>query len=369
MYVLLRKLNLGQNDIFFALIILVTTPIFLYEFTTFGPEILALPILLLGLILFVRGYYVSAIFLAATALFNIMYTLIAVVLIVGEYIFKKRDKWLLLINLGSIAGLIMVGIFLLNINYLSSFLPTISGLNGFLIEFGAAKGYALVTVGLALIGLFSWWNKDSKKVTIMIAVLALIIIAAFFEDIRLPIALIIAIFGGFSISYLVHREWEIHVLKDVTLLLIVCILIFSAILTINFQIKNISDEKLSAMSYLSSAGKEDIVLSSEKNGFLIEYESGRSAYLDGNSYKFKDYSERKRIADKIYYSRNLNELEVILRAEKINYVLVDSEMRAGGVWNGREEGLLFFLENSEKFIKIYYNEDTQIYRYVGEETK
>lgn len=369
LYLLLKKLNLGQNDIFFSLIILTTTPIFLYKFTTFSPDILVLPILLMGLILFVRGYYVSAIFFGATALINVMYVLIALILIVGEYIFKKRDKWLLLANVIFIFAVVLFGAFVLNMPYLSSFIPSFSGLNGFLIEFGALKGYALVTVGLALIGLFSWWNKDSKKTSIMIAVIVLILAAALFEDIRLPIAILVAIFGGFSISYLVNREWEIHVLKDVTLLLVVCILIFSAVLTLNFQIKNISDEKISAISYLSSAGKEDIILSSERNGFIIEYEAKRSAYLDGNSYKFDDYEERKLLADKIYYSRNLNELETLLRQENITHLLVDSEMRSGEVWNGREEGVLFFLENSEKFIKIYYNEKIQIYRYVGEEIK
>ncbi|MGV8162194.1 MAG: hypothetical protein ACP5N2_02550 [Candidatus Nanoarchaeia archaeon] len=369
LYLLLKKLNLGQNDVFFSLIILATTPIFLYEFTTFSPEILALPILLIGLILFIRGNYVSSLFLGATALFNVMYALIALILIVADHLFKKRNKMLLAINVVVIVGTLIVGALLLDINYFSSFIPSLVGLNGFLIEFGALKGYALVTVGLAMIGLFSWWNKDSKKTTIMISVIVLIVVAALFEDIRLPISIIIAIFGGFSISYLVNREWEIFVLKEVTLLLIVCILIFSAVLTLNFQIKNINDEKVSAIAYLSSAGRADTVLSSERNGFIIEYVSGRSAYLDGNSYKFDDYAERQLLANKIYYSRNLNELERLLRQEKITHILIDSEMREGEVWNGRAEGVLFFLENSEKFIKIYFNDKIQIYRYVGEEIK
>ncbi|MGV8169606.1 MAG: hypothetical protein ACP5N3_06145 [Candidatus Nanoarchaeia archaeon] len=369
LYLLLKSLNLGHNDIFFALIILATTPIFLYEFTTFGPEMLALPLFLAGLICLVRGYYISAAFIGVTAFFNIFYVIIGIILIAGEYIFKRRDKLFLAVNVLVVAGAVIAGIFLLQINYAQSFIISMNGLNGFLIEFGAINGYALVTVGLALIGLFSWWSKDTKKTLILAAVMVLILFSAFAESARLPIALIISVFAGFAISYLVNREWEIYVLKDVTLLLVVCILLFSAVLTLNFQIKNITEKEVSAVAYLASVDKEDAILSSERNGFIIEYEAGRRAYLDGNSYKFDDYDQRKITADKIYYTRNLKELEEILKTERITHIFVDSDMKSGEIWNGRYEGLLFFLESSDKFIKIYYDENIQIYRYVGDEIK
>jgi hypothetical protein len=368
-YILLKTLNLGQNDIFFAMIILATTPIFLYDFTTFTPEILVFPLLILALILFLRGNYLSSIILGLTAFFNIFYTLMGLILILGWHFFKKKNNYLLYANIGIIICASIVGIFVFKINYLTSFIPSILGINAFLIEFGAVKGYALITVILAIIGLFSWWKTESSKIIILISVCLLILFSVFFIDSRLPIALIIAVFAGFSISYLVNREWEIHMLKGVTLLLIICILIFSAVLTINFQIKNITEEKVVAMSYLSSAEPGDLILSVERNGFIIEYESGRSAYLDGNSFKFSDYQARKDLVDKIYYARNLNDLELSLKKEKITHILIDSEMKAGEIWDGRSEGLLFFLENSDKFIKIFYDDDVQIYRYVGEETK
>jgi hypothetical protein len=368
-FFLLKTLNLGHNDIFFAMIILSTTPIFLYSFTTFSPELLVLPIFLIGLILFMRGNYASAVFFGLTAFFNIFYAVLGLILIVGDYIFKNKKKLLLIINSGVIALFVLMGIFVFKIDYLRSFTPMLSGLNGLLIEFGAIKGYALIVVGLSLLGLFSWWKKDSSKTAILIGVIVIFLSSVFFEDARLPIAIILAVFAAFSISYLTNREWEIFVLKGVTLLLILCILFFSAVLAINFQVKDITQKEVSSIAYLSSAGKSDIILSVERNGFITEYVADREAYLDSKSYKFEDYANRTSIANKIYYSRSLPELESLLKQEKITHILIDDKMRTGEVWTGRYEGLLFFLETSDKFIKVFYDDNIQIYRYVGDVVK
>lgn len=368
-YILLKSLNLGHNDIFFALIILATTPVFLYNFTTFSPEILVMPIFLGGLILFTRGNYLSALFLGLTPFFNIFYAFMGIILVSGNYIIRDKKKYLLATNLAVIILSSLLGMLFFKINYLNTFIPLMSGLNGVLIEFGAIKGYAFVTIGLAMLGLFSWWKKESSKTVVLISVLVLAFASMFFEEARLPIAIVFAVFAAFSVSYLTNREWEIFALKGVTLLLILCILFFSAVLALNFQVKNITEKETVAISYLASAGESDIILSVESNGFIIEYLSGREAYVDSKSYKFQDYEERTGLADRIYYSRNLNELEGILKQEKITHILITNEMRSGQVWSGRYEGLLFFLETSGKFIKIFYDENIQIYRYMGDSLK
>ncbi len=381
-YLLLKSINLGQNDIFFSIIILATTPIFLFKFTTFSPDIIGFPLFLLGLVLFFRGYYASIFFLGATAFINIMYPFIALVIIAGDYFTRRKKLWISVANVAAIVITLVAGIFLLNINYLAAFIPVKLGLNGFLIEFGAIKGFAIAMIGLAIIGLFSWWNKEISKTPVLVTIILLLVVSFFFDSSRLQIALLLALFAGFSISYLANREWEIVQLKSVTLLLILCILVFSAVLMLNYQVKNIQEQKMTAISYISSAGVtsavdiagnitsigSDTVLSVERNGFLIEYAAKKKAYLDDNSYMFSDYLAKKKIAEKIYYSRNLQELETMLKSEKINYIFVDGEMRTGEVWNGRYEGLLFFLENSDRFTKVFYDDSVQIYRYVPEGT-
>jgi hypothetical protein len=370
LYFLLKAINMGHNDTFFAIIILATTPIFLYNFTTFSPEIIVLPIFLAGLLFFVKGYYVpSAIFFGTTALLNIFYTILGLIIVVGDYLIKRKHLLNLIINSGVIFISVLLGVLLFQINYFVAFTPLLSGLNGLLIEFGAMKSYAVISMGLAILGLFSWWKKESSKTMVLIVVLVLILSSIFFESIRLPIAVVLAVFAAFSISYLANREWEIFVLKGVILLLILCILFFSAVLTLNMQTKNIIQKDASSFAFLSSVDVSDTILSVERNGFIIEYESGRRAYLDDNSYKFKDYMLRKDTANRIYYARNLRDLETLLNKERITHIIVDSDMKSGEVWNGRSEGLLFFLENSDDFIKVFYNDEVQIYRYVGKELK
>jgi hypothetical protein len=376
-YLLLKRLNAGQNDNFFTIILLATTPIFLFEFTTFSPEILVFPLLLLGLVLFFRNdswSYLSAPLFGAAAFLNIMYPLIALVLVAWDY-FTRRKKHILsaacvLLMLGSVA----VGAFILGINYLTAFVPAKIGLNGFLIEFGAVKGYALAMLGLSLIGLFSWWGRHRARTPALAGALVLFLFSFFFASSRLPVALLLAGFAAFSISYLANREWEIQQLKNITLLLILCILIFSAVLLLNYQVKNIDPQETAAIVYLSPGAKPGgatpdsggAVLSAERNGFLIEYVAGRKAYLDDDSYMFSDYSQRRQTADRIYYARNMAELESLLKTAGISYILVDDAMRSGEIWNGRYEGLLFFLENSDRFVKVFYDDKIQIYRYAPE---
>ena len=84
--------------LFFSIIILATTPIFLFKFTTFSPDIIGFPLFLLGLVLFFRGYYASIFFLGATAFINIMYPFIALVIIAGDY-FTRRKLFVALANI------------------------------------------------------------------------------------------------------------------------------------------------------------------------------------------------------------------------------------------------------------------------------
>jgi hypothetical protein len=364
-YFIMRKINLGQNDIFFAMIILATTPVFLYDFTTFSPEILAMPILLAGLLLYIRGNFLSVFFFALLPLLNIFYAILALILLTADYVFRHRHKVLLYSNAGAILAAIITGATLLHINYLTSFVPLMTGINGLLIEFGAIKGFSLITIGLGILGLFSWWKSEAQRTSILIGFFILFAATVFFSEIRLPVAVIFAVFAAFSVSYLTNREWEIHELKGVTLLLILCILFFSAVLSLNFQVRTITDQEVSSMKLLASPNYNNggAVLSLENNGFLIEYASGKTAYLDSLSFKFDDYSARKEIANLIYYSRNLNEVENRLLEENITYILITNDMREGKVWSGRFEGLLFLLETSDKFSKVFYDENIQIYKH------
>ena len=54
-----------------------------------------------------------------------------------------------------------------------------------------------------------------------------------------------------------------------------------------------------------------------------------------------------------------------LETFEIRYIFIDEEMRRGLVWRRSQEGLLFLLENSEKFINIYSEAGIDIYLYGG----
>ncbi|MGV8171280.1 MAG: hypothetical protein ACP5OA_01130, partial [Candidatus Woesearchaeota archaeon] len=63
-------------------------------------------------------------------------------------------------------------------------------------------------------------------------------------------------------------------------------------------------------------------------------------------------------------SRNLERTEDIFRKYNIKYVLVDDDFET---YLKEKEGLLFLIENSQKFTRIYQNERLTAWMYIGQE--
>jgi len=161
-----------------------------------------------------------------------------------------------------------------------------------------------------------------------------------------------------------RKDWNIKKLKSITILLIACSLVFSTVLFINNEVGLMNQDKLTAARFLSTSSINDVVLSVPENGFLIEYASGRNAFLDGNSYRYNDYNSLLDTKDSIFYSRNLAEVDAFMKKNHITHIFIDKDMLSGSVWNSPDEGLLFLLKNSDSFVKVFENNQAVIYRLV-----
>ena len=365
-YFFFKDLELGENDTLFALIIFALTPIFIYSFTTFSPDNLAVPMLLLGAIFFLRKNYVSVLFFAPVFLIDILSAVVAFVMMMVYYFMDRKSLGLLIANFAAGCAVIISGVLILGVNPLIDFVPLKTGFSGLFVSFGALTGYSLIVIGLFFIGLFSWWDRHINKTIAVLGVVLMFAFSVFFSDARLFVSLIIAIPAGRAISYLANREWEMPLIKDVTIILIIYSVLFASILLLNTQVKMVDKDTIDAVKFLSTSDRGDVILSMPRSGFMIEGVAGRRAFMDDNSFRQKDYQEKIRVRNNIFYSRNLPELEALLVSNKITHILIDEDMKNGEVWNSREEGLLFFLQNSDRFINIFDNKNIQVYRYLRE---
>jgi len=366
MFKILKMLKLNEEVAKYGLIVLVISPAILYVFTVFSPKNFIYLMFLLTIFLAFKKNYWGILTLMLLSLTNAIIGGITLVLLILSYLLNYTKDKTQIYGCGLIYVLTLLGLFLFSkTNLIIDFTPTILGFGELFSEFGSLQGYTIMILGLAIIGIASWWMKNTERTTIILTISALFVISIIYPTIKLITITVFAVYAGFAIDYLIKREWILEILKNITLLLIICSLIFTMVVFNATILKTVSYENVLGASQLTSADKGDTILSSEKNGFIIQNLAARKTFLDGASYKYPGYSDKIIILEQIYYSKNLKNLEEQLQNNSIKYIFVDSEMKQN-LWNNKEEGLMFFLINAKEFVKVYENNNIEIYRYLGE---
>jgi hypothetical protein len=100
------------------------------------------------------------------------------------------------------------------------------------------------------------------------------------------------------------------------------------------------------------------VLSAAENGYLIEYYAERSAFIDEKTSIYEP--KRLGIFNNLTTSRNLENTESILKEYSIKYIFIDDSFRQK---LEADQGLLFLIENSQKFKEIFISKEVQVWMY------
>ncbi|MCA9477732.1 MAG: hypothetical protein KC535_01130 [Nanoarchaeota archaeon] len=324
-----------ENQLYYALIILVTTPSFIglhiglnnYQFVLFFGLLFAL--------LYDRGtkWY----FLPLSILY-LLSPLLSVVLTLGVIILssvKEKGRESLTALFFLVGLLIISSVTSLSFPTFSSLGLTVDQIFSF---FNAQYGYSLFLLVLGFGGLFF-----EKKRTIP---LLIFLASLFFEPFRILGLALLSFYAAKSFFKLQEREWTITFIGNLTLLLFVCILLFSTSTFLKETIQSSPHQgHVDALIYLEENGAQARVLSDEKLTSFITFMTGQEA-LSNNNY---------------FYSQNYRYIDDRFKREDIGYILIDTSMLNGGIWQHDEEGLLFLLKYNDNFKKIYENDEVQIY--------
>lgn len=360
LFFILKKTKKTDLEIFLILILSALTPIFLHTFTTLNPNNLIIPLILLTTLLYQKKSYLLVIPMTLSILIEPLIGTMFLLASTAYLIIKKENKKILITTLVLSIITTLISTVLLR-NTLLKLKPL--SINSLLIELGSTQAYSVPLLILGIIGIFSWWEKRVDKTTTLTAFLVIFFSSIFFADIRIMAAIILAIFAGKGLNYLIIKEWALEKIKQISLILILYIILFSAIITINTQITKTNPQEVEAAKFLLSAPHQGKVLSTTNKGFMIQYISNKQTILDGNSHLQENYDQIREDVNKIFYSRVLSELEETLEKNNVTYIFIHESMKNGETWSGREEGLLFFLKHSEEFIKIFDNQAVEIYQY------
>ncbi|MFP4523818.1 MAG: hypothetical protein ACLFO2_00685 [Candidatus Woesearchaeota archaeon] len=239
-----------------------------------------------------------------------------------------------------------------------------SAMGGFFVSLGADMGYSFFILLLALIGLMARWSRQRSAVAASLIMVGVFIFSFSDPLTRILMAPVLAILASRGGVELLERQWSVRLVRDVTLFLVALSLLFTLVLTLSEQAEEEpSLAKLEALQFLRTVPEDEVVLSSPENGVFIQRIARRQAFLDHVEMDQHVEAERRRAADNIFSAQRLDPAASLLESHGISHVLVDQDMRHGGVWTAEEQGLLFLMEHNDRFVKVYDRKSVAVYRF------
>ncbi|HLD89012.1 MAG TPA: hypothetical protein VI894_02285 [Candidatus Nanoarchaeia archaeon] len=363
-YKILEKLKVNPNISMLSSLILIVSPTYIYAFNASTPLSLIIFLSLLGVYLLIQdtpAITTLPVFFALS-LFGWASAAVASAVIVMHAIYKVKNfrrMWMLLLIIlaGATAGYFMK----FDIVYQNQAGNNI--LKGFISDFGGETGIGIFTLILGLFGLIISWRNKEKHYVLFIFLIALIIASAINSFFITYLVFIFSILAAHAIFTIMRREWEIETIKNLTVLIIFCGIIFSTVSYYNnLLISAPNNDMIGAMRFVNEkANKAYTIFSSPENGFIIEYYGG-TVVMD-TTLMGRDL-QRINDTSTIYYSRNILVTKKLLDKYNVGYIILDKKMK-DVTWTNDEQGLLFLLRKSEDFRKIYNRESVEIWEYMG----
>lgn len=359
---IMKKNNISENNVTTTALILITSPIFIYSFLDFKYFSFAIVLCLITIYLIsLKKYYLASIPFMLIPFID-FYSSLVVALLVFLFVLltsKNYKQYMVLLVLGIVA---IIGAVWLNVH---------NGHEIFRLPFEGPKvitdingqaGFSFSSIILTLIGVILLWEKGLKNIAFYLFIIGIFILSIYSTPLKAYLNFLLVIYAGFAFIYLNKRKWSIPIIKKITLLLIICSIMFSTILYVTKLSKSSPNpEYVDALEFIKDQSLErEKVLSSSENGYIIEYYTQRPAFIDDKSNIYEP--ERMTILKNLTLSRNLERTESMLKEYNIKYIFIDTPFRQ---ILEADEGLLFLLENSNKFENIYKNKEVEVWIYTG----
>ncbi len=350
-----------------SLLMFVLSPAFIYTFSFANNLFLPLFLSLLIFYLFIQDkiYWLSLPLVIILPLFSVVLC-IGVLLILLCYSLWKKEKrlfLLLLIILTLIVGGMYYGYIFMNAGLPErlSFeeAEEFSLFSRLFYDLGAAYGLGIFIALTAVLGFMQLWRKKYSNLFLFFSIALTLGIAFFFQENLLLLNLLLVPFAAYGFIFLSEAKWTNRNLRNLAFLVIVCGLAFSTV----SQMDSLSESMPSGaiIEGLQSLNElqRSVVFSHYSRGVWIN-SAGHMNVMDEN-YLFVDYAEiRWNDSETLFYTRDLEVATEIFEKYDIEYIWIDEEMKEE-IWDYDSEGLLFILEYTKDFNKVYDKEGVEIW--------
>jgi len=352
-----------------ASLILILSPGFLFLFTTLNKLIIPVFLTLLGFYLMFRKSKLNLLTIPVFAiipLFNIMVSIISLFLVFLLIQFKLKNKRGLFYIILPIT-IIISGLYLGYIARNTTFERLMfeigkQGINGKLqqifSEMGGNYGLSIFGSILAIFGMINNWKNKYQDLFVFFSVFSLIILMMFRIEAIIFLNFFIVVFAAKGFNAFFKARWESKNLRFFILLTLICGIIFASVAQTSKIVNSLPNEAINdGLEYLEDL-PFGIVFSDHSRGYWINY-AGKANVMDDNFIFAPNVNERWEDSQELFYTRDWKIAKKIIDKYNIKYIWIDKDMQEK-IWDNEEEGLLFLLEYSTSFKKIYDNKDVYI---------
>lgn len=354
---------------FISTMILIFSPPFIYAFSTLNYYSLPIALILAGFLFFLKNdknsYKLTLIFFLFIAVSDMINSIIfALLLLSYSLINKPRQKEIFSLTIKgfSFSLLFHLLLFLLIGSSKRMYLDSSPFILNLISDLGGLMGFGIFALLLAIIGFYQKW-KTKKQPLLYLIILILFISTFFYTQINLYLNFIFAFASAVGLSHLIKIRWNVKLIKQLTILLLICGLFFS-FLSYSGRICSLQPDKeiVESLEWLKSQPK-GIVLTYPPFGFWIESIAEKPVVVDMLLSKKPQNSAAFIETNATLYSRNLEKTEAFLIKNNVSYIWINQDMKQGLVWTKEDQGILFLLQNSKKFEKIYSNKESEIWKF------
>lgn len=367
-YLILSLFNIPEKIKFFSSVLLLLSPPFIYLYASYTNYTLLIFFILLFSYLYLKNKNILSFFAIVPIIFISLPTILLIIpliLILNIIKIEKntKEKYYLIsfISISTIITFIInPSIFTINKLFFTERSLFISSIS----DFGAIIGFGIFEIILAMIGVVILWPKTKKHLTIYLSLILSLILSLFIPLILILLNFIICYFAAIALFEIYHKSWEILTLKNITIIIIIYGILFSCF---SYETRLINSNptktEVSALASLKEM-PDGIVFSHYKNGYTIEYFAEKKVFTNNKIFFIKDGTQKLNYSNNLFQSRSLEKTTKLLKDNNIKYIYIDSEMKDGLVFSKRNEGLLFLLDKSTSFKKIYDNDGIEIWQVI-----
>jgi hypothetical protein len=343
LYHYLERVIPVRGVVVLALIAIVLSPTMSVLATQLRATMLALNLLLAAIILDKRPVVSSILVGLAIITSPVLGTLVALFLAL-QYLVRKEYHEAIGIALSLLVAIVWFVLWTgqLPLQELTS--PSFD--TNVLFELGNNGG---LTVFFILIAMYSLVLRFTKHRMLALSTIMVTLATVFFPSLLPLAAVLLSIFVGITVFLLITTKWELELLKESLLMLIGCISIFLLITTARERADDAPDADFAhKMTILRNQHREGNVLTHPTYMPMVEQFSGRRAPI---------------LPQEVFYSRNAQEIYAMLNEAGISYILITEEMEQT-MFKRSDEGILFLLQNSERFVIIEETEGGTLWYYI-----